>query len=354
MGCNHTFIFRCDGTQETGLGHVSRCIALAEAFQDKGCESVFLGNYTRAATEMISNAGFNFKDIQIETGGTVDSHEILKHINEHNADGIIVDSYLIDNPYLDAIEQQGTPVILIDDFKKLQCYKYTAIINFTVNAENLKYPCKNRACMLGPANFLARRGLRSLRSQSQIKDSDGRSENILVTMGGVDPDNLTAEVVYSLLDVVPRVRVKVVVGNGYRHKEMLIRLVDKFENGSNVVEQRPDLAELFYWCDICICAGGLTKYEAAYLGVPALVMSQNEEQAQETVYFAKLGLAYDLGLARNSDKSTRTADISKILHDRERRDLLSQAGLSVFPIDPTNNVAEKLIDVIKMEQQSDH
>lgn len=352
MGCKHTFIFRCDGTQETGLGHVSRCIALAEALQEQGCNSIFFGNYTKAATELLSKAGFAFKDIQLKTGGKIDSSVILKHIREHNVDGIIVDSYFIKNSYLDRFKQQGIPVILIDDFKKLQSYHYSAIINFTVNANNMQYPCKTHTCMLGPEYFLARRGLRSLRTQ--MKSSDTQSKNILVAMGGMDPENLSEKVVNSLLDIVPHVNVKVVVGNGYKEKVMLSRLVEDFQNESSVVDQQPDLTKLFSWCDVCICAGGLTKYEAAYLGIPALVMSENEEQAEETVYFAKLGLVYDLGLAKNSDKSTRTADISRILHDRERRNKLSQAGLSIFPVDPTNHVAEKLIQVLEMEHRSDH
>ncbi len=342
-----SFLFRCDGTNDTGLGHVSRCIALAEALEDRGCDSVFFGNYTQSASMMLNTAGFKFQDMQLESGGKSDLNEVLTHLVSLKIDAIVVDSYLIDSSYLDEFELQGIPVILIDDFKKLQSYDYTAIINFTVNAKKLGYPCDTNICMLGPNNFLARRSIRNIRPN--IISSDGRPKNILVAMGGVDPSDLSVKVVSSLLDLVPGVEVKIVVGRSYNNIERLTKLVEEFGNGSCVVEQCPDLSVLFSWCSVCICAGGLTKYEAAYLGIPTLVISQNEEQHEETVSFSALGLVYNLGRLNDSDKSTRTANISSILENKGKRDLLREACLSVFPDDPTKLVADKLIDIIRTE-----
>jgi UDP-2,4-diacetamido-2,4,6-trideoxy-beta-L-altropyranose hydrolase len=38
-------LFRCDGMAETGLGHVSRCVALAEALRECGFVSRFCGRF---------------------------------------------------------------------------------------------------------------------------------------------------------------------------------------------------------------------------------------------------------------------------------------------------------------------
>ena len=65
--------------------------------------------------------------------------------------------------------------------------------------------------------------------------------------------------------------VHVIVGRDYAHHKELSLLVRHFSEGL-IATQVIDLADEFAWADLCICGGGLTKYESAYMGVPAAVL----------------------------------------------------------------------------------
>ena len=50
-------LVRCDGTRETGLGHVSRCLALAEALAEREIASIFCGAFDAPARRLLGEAG---------------------------------------------------------------------------------------------------------------------------------------------------------------------------------------------------------------------------------------------------------------------------------------------------------
>ncbi|MCI5156946.1 MAG: UDP-2,4-diacetamido-2,4,6-trideoxy-beta-L-altropyranose hydrolase [Candidatus Electrothrix sp. AUS1_2] len=334
------FLFRCDGTRDTGLGHVSRCIALAEALQECGAFCVFSGKFSSGAHHLLNSPGIIFEDLECETGSREDLDSLLGNYRLYNTDAIIVDSYFIDNSFLDYLVQYGVQIILIDDFNKLDYYQYHAVLNFTVNAIRLPYPCQEILCLLGPEYFLARRSLRRLRAEH--KKHSSQVDNILVVMGGVDADNTTERIVRLLSEIASRLTVRVVVGSCYQAKETLYQQVTRCNHDCNVIDQLPDLTEQFAWCDVCICAGGLTKYEAAYLGIPAAVLSQNKEQAEETRHFARRGLAFDLGLHSTTTTAELASRLNVFLNDSVLRKNISEAGQACFPLDPTLQAAEML------------
>ena len=51
-----------------GLGHVSRCLALAEAIDECGVGSVFLGNFGPLAQRLMTDARFAWEAAEAETG----------------------------------------------------------------------------------------------------------------------------------------------------------------------------------------------------------------------------------------------------------------------------------------------
>jgi spore coat polysaccharide biosynthesis predicted glycosyltransferase SpsG len=114
----------------------------------------------------------------------------------------------------------------------------------------------------------------------------------------------------------------------------------------NVAPQLPDLADALSRADVTICGGGLTKYESAYLGVPAAVLSVNKGQAEDTLAFAARNLGLDLGLAEAVDDSTICRRLEPLLRNAPLRRSLSRSGLDCFPVDPTMLVAEELLALI--------
>ena len=177
----------------------------------------------------------------------------------------------------------------------------------------------------------------------------GEVRRVLVAMGGVDTVNSTCQVANVFLRIAGDLSVHVIVGRDYAHQKDLSLLVRRFSEAS-VATQRLDLADEFAWADLCVSGGGLTKYESAYMGVPTAVLSQNIEQAEETVQFAGKGLAVDLGMTGESSDAILSMRLSELMADRDLRETLSQTGLACFPEDPTKRAAEAFAGIINQER----
>jgi UDP-2,4-diacetamido-2,4,6-trideoxy-beta-L-altropyranose hydrolase len=310
-------LFRCDGTPETGLGHVSRCVALAEALGECGFVCRFFGRFGVGAADMLNGADMGFYFSTGETSGEEDLECILQTIRKESAKGVVIDSYFVNERYVAMIDREGVSVLVIDDFNRLQRYECAALLNFTVAATDLKYPAGNQIYLLGPEYLLVRQRIRLQRRMAKPQIGDVR--RVLVAMGGVDSLNSTCQVVNVFLRSGQHLSVHVVVGRDYAYHKDLALLVQHFSEGS-VATQLLDLADEFAWADLCVCGGGLTKYESAYMGVPTAVLSQNLEQAQETIQFVGKGLAIDLGMKGKSSDASLWTRLSELRANRALRE----------------------------------
>ena len=337
-------LFRCDGTESTGLGHVSRCLALAEACVDRGLACVFFGQFDLPAQQLIDQAGFTWRPARSQAGAQVDLQETRAAAEHCFALAAVLDSYSIGEDYLASIDDRTLPTLVIDDFAQLERYACWGVLNFTVGAEQRSYDGCYGVRFLGPQYLPVRRALREWRSSAVSMQEKVR--RVMVAVGGVDRSNLTGRIVSVLQEIATDLHVTAVVGGSYEHAAWLGELLGQFGSESRLVIQAPHLAEVYRWADVCVCGGGLTKYEAAYLGLPSVVVSQTAEQAEETGRFAGLGLTYDLGEAASlSDEQLRDG-IAALLADGPGRTKLHEAGLAMFAGQPSQDPAQALTQLV--------
>lgn len=343
-----TFIFRCDATQKTGLGHLSRCIALAEAFEECAVKSIFVGNFSESGLKLLVGTPFGHFNIGVESNSIDDIEKTSRILRDEGVKGIVADSYLLDNHYLDSLQDGTLTLAVVDDFRKLLHYNYDIVINFTINAHELKYPHSTGLQCLGTHYFLARRCVRSLKLNDNKPMRNGL--NILIAMGGVDRKNSTTTIVQNLPFISSGHRYRVVIGGDFNYRDELIRVAEAGENQIEIVDQISDLSSMFSWCDACICAGGLTKYEAAYLGIPLAVLSQTGLEFNESQTFFNKGMAYNLGFIDEVDHEGLEKKVAVFLEQSDMRNMLSAACNDAFPLDPTAKLAETIVEYsIKMK-----
>jgi UDP-2,4-diacetamido-2,4,6-trideoxy-beta-L-altropyranose hydrolase len=336
-----TVLFRSDGTSDIGLGHTSRSVALAEAFADLGYRCLFFGHFDPTVQERLRGAGMLWETLDATSWGDGDASALSELAARTDAIGVVVDTYLADSGYVASVESERAPVLLIDDFATLSHYACSAVLNFTSRAPEFSYPCGSVRCYLGPKWFLGRRALRVLRARGPRPPELVR--RVLVTSGGNDPYDVVLPFVQALLECDASLAVHVVVQAGYRARSTLECLLAQFRGETEILTQLPDLSRELAWADMCLANAGLTKYEAAYVGMPAGVLSQNEGQAKDAVKFAELGMTVDLGLAAEIDRSLLTTQIERMVADRKLREQLQQHSLAVFPTDPTRDLANSLL-----------
>jgi spore coat polysaccharide biosynthesis predicted glycosyltransferase SpsG len=336
-----TIVFRCDANLQTGLGHISRSLGLAEAFIEASCDCRFLGKFDKKMHQRLDAPEMKWELLNATSWSTDDAAALIDLATQTAAVGIVVDSYLLGVEYLEQLQRAGMAVLLIDDFAELASYPCTAVLNFTSRAESLSYPRDTVRTFLGPAWFPGRRKLRQLRAKSSRPRQHVRQ--VLVAAGGNDVHDFVPSVLETLLACDRNLSVHVVVTAAYAARTSLLHQLAMFNNESLVLSQLPDLAGEFEGADLCISGAGLTKYEAAYVGIPAGILSQNAGQARDAARFADLGLAVDLGPAAHIDPVRLTSQIQKLLQDPNHRESLHRQGLARFPVDPTRDLSVALL-----------
>jgi spore coat polysaccharide biosynthesis predicted glycosyltransferase SpsG len=333
-------VFRCDATSDIGFGHLSRCIALAEAFAVLDISSSFAGLFDPAAKKQIADLGHDRVDADPVNAKALDA-ELAETIRS-DADFVIVDSYRATAAYVAALRELGAPTVVIDDFAALESYPCGVVLNFTWAAASLGYP-HGPVLLLGPGYFPARRRLVELRPQSIERQRGARIENLLIVIGGADPKRIAARLIRILRGQHSSLCLRVIAANAADLDDGLAG----FAGGSAVLPRQPDLSEHLLWADACISGGGLIKYEAAFMGVPAAAVSQNEGQAGESDSLAGAGLVFDLGLADSRTDRELASALDIFIADTGLRGSMAARARESFPPDPSGRAARAILDAVK-------
>ena len=339
-----TVLFLCDGYRDIGLGHVSRCIALAEGLDELGVACRFHGCFEAGAQELLLEAGFPF--VHSAAPMSIASlPQAIEHITSTRPGLMIMDSYAIDAEYLAAIQAEAGATVVIDDFASLTAYPCSAILNPGIEGPRLAYPSHLAQAWLGTEFTLFRRRLRELRSTSLTRNRS-KCNTVLISIGGVDRYDVTLRcgaALFSAADgLEKRLAVQFVVGRSHANVRALETLAAQFAEESTVHVQTPGLGHLLEKADLCVCGGGLTKYEAAYLGVPSFVVAQSEDQGRESALFDDKGLCCYAGMGATLNDHEIERGLHAYLRDETMRNTHIRNMRDLFPEDPTRNAAERI------------
>lgn len=311
-------LFRCDANEQIGFGHLSRCVAWAEAFVREGATVGFSGNFSEDAKRFLDANGF-----EALSGGPPRA--------------VFFDGYHFDDK--ETQDWKGSARIWVDDFGNRRHYDCEGIVNFTVGASRLAYPETRR--FLGPGYFPARSSLRPLRSVHL----SGAVRHVLVMIGGFDRGNYTTRMAKTLLELDDALSVTVALGSRFSAREEFENAMAPWKERVAVREFTADSAELYRGADACVCGGGLTKYECAYLGLPAAVVSQTPQQHGETQEFSCEGLAWNIGLGTELAENQLRRLLEEFLKDGFSRERMSRRGQEIFPEDPAGNLAREILSL---------
>jgi hypothetical protein len=163
---------------------------------------------------------------------------------------------------------------------RLDHYDADIILNQNYGAEELRYRTEqNTKILLGTRYVMLRKEFMKYKGFKRIIPEFAR--NVLITLGGADPDNNTLKVLKALNLIESPLKVKVVVGAVNPHYELLAKESEGSKHKVEILKGVEDMAPLMEWADSAISAGGSTIWELAFMGVPALlyIVADNQERA---------------------------------------------------------------------------
>jgi UDP-2,4-diacetamido-2,4,6-trideoxy-beta-L-altropyranose hydrolase len=348
-------LFRVDGNEAVGLGHLSRCLALCEHLAELRVSSEFLGSFGRDGLRMLTEAHAKWVPMNQAVGSLADQVLAQSAINERQFNGIVFDSYNIDSDYIDGIRSKRLLKVLIDDSALLKTYDADIVVNWTIGADRFNFPLsangpQQRKLLLGPSHFMCRRALSMLRGARQLCDEIRR---LVIVVSGDGSDDICRVLLSGISDF---------LANDYFGPEITISLycaepvLEKLKSSDGHLKLSftpdmhdfdPNVADKIAQADLVVCTGGLIKYESLFLGKPTLSCARTQRELIDTAEFAKLGAVIDLGAASalKPDRVKQALE-NVFLHPIVRQTLASSAK-TVFSGGFSTGVAQEIAGCLR-------
>ena len=270
---------RCDANREIGMGHIMRCLSVADALEQLGEQVCFVLADT-SAEGLLKGRGKTYFVLQSDYQNMeAELPVFLPRLQDEKPALLLIDSYRVTPTYL-ALLKRYVRTAYIDD-QYLFPYPVDILINYNIYGDMLPYDkIKDTQLLLGTTYAPLRTEFTNV--TYQIKD---KVENVLLTTGGSDKYNLAGLILESAMKVeaLAHVQFHVVSGAFNPHILYLERL--KKENPNICIHKNvTHMADLMKQCDVAITAGGSTMYELCAVGVPILCFSfvDNQEQIVRT------------------------------------------------------------------------
>ena len=199
MARDQTLVVRADANARIGAGHVMRCLALAQAWQDDGGRAIFLMAPNAPSLEKrLKSEATEVIRVAIQPGSADDATQTAHLARQMGALWVVVDGYHFDADYQRIIKDAGLRLLFVDDHGHSARYYADIVLNQNLHAHRGLYANREpyTRLLLGTRYVLLRREFLNWRGwKRRIAEV---AHNVLVTMGGSDPYNVTLKVIQAL------------------------------------------------------------------------------------------------------------------------------------------------------------
>jgi UDP-2,4-diacetamido-2,4,6-trideoxy-beta-L-altropyranose hydrolase len=202
---------RANGNATIGLGHIIRIKSLKNMIHDKFDCVYVLREEDKEAIFILDDA------VQLLIPLQKDIHAEALWIATHcltGAERVVLDGYLFDTEYQQIIRKNCLGLVFIDDIRAFH-YVADLIINHVDGITQAEYDAESytkfllgfKFCILRP-HFIA---------QAQQSILPKNNQNVLVCLGGADPDNISQKLLEQLIPLHKDFKFHIVVGSANPH-----------------------------------------------------------------------------------------------------------------------------------------
>jgi UDP-2,4-diacetamido-2,4,6-trideoxy-beta-L-altropyranose hydrolase len=306
-------IFRCDASPQLGAGHVTRCVALAETFAGFGWRCVFcVGADTTAVFPRLAS---NEYEVNLTDGDDAAAVAGAVRGAASEATIVVVDHYGLDRRFEEQCRSFAGRIVAFEDQDRRvhDCDVLIDAAAVLAAAHASQAPSAARV-LNGPAFAVVRSGFLKMRAASLQLRAGGSVENIVVSVGATDPNNITATILDAVRTTGWQTRVTVPIAGKAPHVRTLAARRDV-----DLVPDPADMAALLATADIAVGAAGVSAYERAVLGIPSVVLHVAENQRGISSLLTNAGAALDAGSPDDGLRDRVASLLAGLLGDRALR-----------------------------------
>jgi len=322
-------VIRADGNAAMGIGHLMRCLSLAQAWKDAGgIVSLITACPSKKLLDRFRCEAFSVALMEEMCPNSQDWDKTERVLNEHPDAWVVVDGYHFEQFYYQRIKRLGNLLLVIDDMANLKNYHADIVLNQNLNSESLHYPCETDANLLvGTRYVLLRREFRRFRGWK--REIPRTCHNVLVSLGGADPYNQTLKVLNALEKIEANLHINVVLGATNPNRESLINCTPVKNRNIDILEASDNMAGLMVQSDLAITSGGSTTWELCFLGLPSvqIILAKNQEKVAGEL--GKRGVIVNLGWYEDVTENNIIVAVKELIDNAEARKSMSIKGRAI-------------------------
>jgi spore coat polysaccharide biosynthesis predicted glycosyltransferase SpsG len=297
------------------------CLLIAESLRtDHQVDVHFLLNPFAPGLSAVRERGFSFELYLDETYHSDPFERVPDIIRASGALAAVIDVPALFVEELERLTRAVEPVVLILDNDENQIFPVAALVNYNVSQDPDFYASSPGVrCYIGTTYVpLCRTRL------DRAKLSTGkkiRMPDVVITMGGTDPNRLSLKVLEAIRLIDPGLSICVVVGSGAPDsaRRGILAWLAANELAWELHDGMPqeEFFELLATASLVVSAAGNTLYELSYLGVPTAALAENEATLRVAQEFAARGWCTSLGLGTELSIETLAGRLLSVLGGRQ-------------------------------------
>jgi len=299
-----------------GRGHLARTVTLAETLREAGA---------RVHVELLRG------ELSVRDRTRLEAAGAELRASAGHPDAVLVD---IPDPNEVAGRWPADSLAIIDDSNRLTT-PAAIVVQPSLPAWSGRAPV---GTVLAGYAFAPLRA--SLRRLAEHPPAPSDPPDVFVCFGGGDPDDVTARLVPAVAAAVGARRdsasLTVVVGASYGGRL-------EAEPGWTLLQDPPDFDERLAGATVALIGGGTLKFEAAHLGVPAIVVAVADDQPDNAEPMAALAMAAYVGDGRTIDPEDVGWAVVALLDDPDRRAAMARAGRAIVDGRGAERIAREVL-----------
>ncbi|MFW5886284.1 MAG: UDP-2,4-diacetamido-2,4,6-trideoxy-beta-L-altropyranose hydrolase [Bacteroidota bacterium] len=279
-------LFRLDAGKKSGLGHLSRNIAIANALKRSNINSFFLIKSDAPSfiepylkNENFENEQYSF--LPYELTSSKDIHCIKKTYNE-GFSFLIVDHYNLNISSQQKLKESGIKWAQFDHKAKQKILADIVInSNVSLNKDHYqKLTNKNTELCIGYKYVILQEKFRNQITHPEKK-------RILIAFGGAEYPNKILKLI-SFLTSHNAYTFDIVSGDNR------LPNISYYKSNINLHINSNDVKSIYKKCEAAVVAGGVTTYELAALNIPMFIVPfvQNQKNNAKALDFNNFGINF--------------------------------------------------------------
>lgn len=324
-------LIRADGSETRGTGHVMRCLALAQAWQDaaRGPVHWLAHALTPALRSRLQSEGILILPALAAAPGSADDASALAATARRlEVPWTIIDSYDFRGNYQDHLRRAGVRHLAFDDNGHAGHYSADLVLNGNFHAREDFYRKRHPATrlLLGCRHTPLRREI--LTARSALPGADAMSlPRLLVTFGGSDPHNTTLRALQAVARLgPPGVACTAVVGGSNPHLASLRDYLAAHPGAAILEVDVADMGRLMASSDVALMAGGSSVLEALYFGLPMVIATIADNQLLLAEKLREAGLAVLAGHGAEASADAMASALDGLLRNPAQRAAMAEAA----------------------------